>query len=277
MSSTFSVALAEIDQEIATLMARVDKLRVARTSLVALLGEVEPAVASEPAAPPAPAVVEDAAPQLGATVAKHEHAPAVVVASSDSDSPVAKPARAPCTPVSQSAQEPLPDTKLGRTLAMVREGKGRDAIAKALGITIGHVDANLYKLRKLGLIAGHGAKPERATPEPEGEEGTDLEQPQSRPMPAPKVDRPPALPIDLERRTIAVDAITVREDRFRCLPLACTLSAGSCVDRQETANRTPGKGGRGEVEARARSNSFPMCRACAIGIQVAARLREGQS
>jgi len=193
------------------------------------------------------------------------------------NAPVAKPARATRTPVSRSAQEPLHDTKLGRTLAMVREGKGRDAIAKALGITIGHVDANLYKLRKLGLIAGHGAKPERATPEPDGEEETDLEQSPSRPMPAPKVDRPPALPIDLDRRTIAVDAITVREDRFRCLPLACTLSAGSCVDRQETANRTPGKGGRGEVEARARYNSFPMCRACAIGIQVAARLREGQS
>jgi hypothetical protein len=169
-------------------------------------------------------------------------------------------------------------------LAMVRELSAATAdgwvrshdVEKRVGS--GGVRAALYRLREIGLVEDNGrrtlAARWRPTSKPKRSEA-------SEPEPTPIVHRdvkpdntklaPKSAPEALERRTIKVEAISSRDDRFRCLPLSCTLTAGACADRQtkangdEKANYAMGKGEKS-------STALRVCKSCPLGKQVVARL-----
>jgi hypothetical protein len=156
-------------------------------------------------------------------------------------------------------------------------------IMKASGLSAIRARVGLVALRREGLAENNGktsrgsrwraAKAKRSKTETE---------PAQEHEPAPVIHRdvkpanivqPPSPVVDLGRRTVKVEGITSRDDRFRCLPLSCVLTAGACVDRQAKANGTSDEkanyaAGHGEKQATA----FRMCKSCSLGRKVVAQL-----
>lgn len=85
-------------------------------------------------------------------------------------------------------------------------------------------------------------------------------------------DIEPAAPAPPLVEPADVAALTTRDQLFFCRPLACRLSAGSCIDRQALA-QSPREGiSKPAYEARRQANDYVACGNCALGRAVATRL-----
>jgi hypothetical protein len=197
--------------------------------------------------------------------------------------------------------EPAPSSKRGRLLAYFRaQGRAtRAEAARACGMALNHVGVEVSHLAARGYLKVEGPRGSQEIVAvgvdvpvirraPEAHASAEASPAPPRAAPVPRVAPPaPIVPVStprapaspgpvstFDRRTIKVEAITSRDDRFRCLPLSCTLSAGSCVERQAKANGAR-EGRNSEATAsRVTANAHAMCRNCTLGKQVAARLRE---
>jgi hypothetical protein len=174
-------------------------------------------------------------------------------------------------------------------LAAGAEGLSYPELADKLGKSLAHARTLGAYLAKKGMAVLAGGRRDRrvvgvAPAEEDGGEEEDEEEPAPVALPLPVRSAPAprssaARPVDLGRRAIAVDAITSRDDNFRCLPLACTLTAGACVQRQAAAGADV-KIGEGkaagsrtrEIDAATKVQAFRACKACPLGRQVAAAL-----
>lgn len=96
----------------------------------------------------------------------------------------------------------------------------------------------------------------------------------SRPRPAPPASAPIAqvLPLALGD-LVPVERLTSLEQRFACVPLSARLNAGTCIERQRLAISTE-RGAKMGVAGWApkRSDAYQICRGCALGAKVRARL-----
>lgn len=79
---------------------------------------------------------------------------------------------------------------------------------------------------------------------------------------------PAALAAPPNSPSVDVAAIASLTDRFRCVPLAATLSAAACTLRQEGAREDRAPYPRGSAKER-----FQACRSCPLGERVLARLK----
>ena len=90
--------------------------------------------------------------------------------------------------------------------------------------------------------------------------------------PRPVVKAVAVAPVVEQRRTIKVEGITCRDDRFRCEECKCVLNAGVCIERQQKAGAdTKGTNGAART-ARDAAIRYFICRDCPQGREVAARV-----
>ncbi len=86
----------------------------------------------------------------------------------------------------------------------------------------------------------------------------------------------PVIPCDPTPRleVVAVNAVRVPLDRFRCDVLSATLTARSCVERQRTARGDREGGGLNFAAGggSASRHAMHMCRDCSVGRDVARRV-----
>jgi len=72
---------------------------------------------------------------------------------------------------------------------------------------------------------------------------------------------------------IAVESLTSRSDRFRCVPMSATITAGSCLDRQKVSQiKHAGTVGKLAMRARTAGNGCAGCSGCELGQRVAAQM-----
>lgn len=71
---------------------------------------------------------------------------------------------------------------------------------------------------------------------------------------------------------VPVERLTSTAQRFACVPLSARLSAAACLERQRLAVSTE-RGAQGLATwAPKRSDAYQICRGCALGAKVRARL-----
>lgn len=280
MSAALRAALASVDQELGYLTTRVEHLRAARTSLAALLGDEAQQTLAEPVASAGKG--QDATEAAVATAppasADPSPTPPRRVSRGVGAADGAKPRRRKQGPTARTyrGEVTLSDRIIGLA-ATLREPLTMAQLGTQLGVTEACARSSVNRARHKGLVStGFVGKTLVLLPtSAAGGKGIPevVPVPPSTP-PSPPVPRPaPPAPKADERRTIKVDGITTREDRFKCLPFACTLTAGSCLDRQGYAKLdTKGPGSSSANEARRLANAYTRCRDCAQGREVAKRL-----
>lgn len=186
-----------------------------------------------------------------------------------------------------------------------------DAICAATGIPQGAAKAKSYRMQETQRLRREGprgrrvlylpdqaapvlpAPPPRAPRAPRAEakpKGTPRAKKAAPPSDTPKPrmpreeriepvtiklrETPPAPTPSSKLQPVEVSELRRRDQLFRCLPLACTLLAGACIDRQATAQGAPQKGASSEAfTARKSANVVARCRDCALGRSVLAAVQ----
>lgn len=89
------------------------------------------------------------------------------------------------------------------------------------------------------------------------------------PFRLPDAVRPSAPTPPVAVQLVPVERLRSREQHFRCEPYRCSLTAGACVDRQAQAVYVH--------SARHAKVRYVSCQGCALGLEVARHVGEGEA